>query len=104
MSQKEKEEKEREEKIIVERIQTGVRMEKKLVKVLKALAEHQDCSLGVLLESIVLHSFEGRPAFTEEAMEAIVKLKEVYEMDYDRHDYLRFLEQNSSKKTNLKKS
>ncbi len=49
--------------VSVERIQTGVRLEKRLVKVLKALAEHKDLTLGDLLEGIVLHAFEGRPAF-----------------------------------------
>ena len=44
--------------LVVERVQTGVRMEKRMVKVLKALAEYLDISLGDLLEGIVLHAFE----------------------------------------------
>ena len=47
----------------VERVQTGVRMERSLLKVLKGLAEYLDLSLGDLLEGIVLHSFEGKQAF-----------------------------------------
>ena len=35
---------------VVERTQTGVRMEKRILKVLKALAEYHDISLGDLLE------------------------------------------------------
>ena len=46
----------------VERIQTGVRMEKRLLKVLKAVAELKDMTLGDLLEGIVLHAFEGKSA------------------------------------------
>ena len=48
------------QRIPVERVQTGVRMEKRLVKVLKALAEYHDVTLGDLLEGIVLHAFEGK--------------------------------------------
>ena len=47
---------------VVERVQTGVRVEKRLLKVLKALAELHDLSLGDLLEGIVLHAFEGKAA------------------------------------------
>src|SRR5262249_844292 len=46
--------------VVVERIQTGVRMERRMVKVLKALAEYHDLTLGDLLEGIVLHAFEGK--------------------------------------------
>jgi predicted DNA-binding ribbon-helix-helix protein len=48
---------------IIERVQTGVRMEKRLLKVLKALAEFHDLTLGDLLEGIVLHAFDGKSAF-----------------------------------------
>jgi predicted DNA-binding ribbon-helix-helix protein len=47
----------------VERVQTGVRMERSLLKVLKGLAEYLDLSLGDLLEGIVLHAFEGEQVF-----------------------------------------
>lgn len=69
--------------IPVERIQTGVRLEKRLVKVLKALAEHKDLTLGDLLEGIVLHAFEGRPAFSKDALELIAQLKQIYGLDLD---------------------
>ncbi len=67
--------------ISVERIQTGVRLEKRLVKVLKALAEHKDLTLGDLLEGIVLHAFEGRPAFSQETLELVAQLKQIYGLD-----------------------
>jgi hypothetical protein len=70
-------------KIKVERVQTGVRIEKRMLKVLKALAEYLDISLGDLLEGIVLHAFEGKCAFNEDLLQRIATLKEVYDMDYD---------------------
>ncbi len=63
---------------VVERVQTGVRMEKRLIKVLKALAEYYDLSLGDLLEGIVLHAFEGKAPFSTETREVIEQLKAVY--------------------------
>ncbi|HDX9610024.1 hypothetical protein [Bacillus toyonensis] len=69
-------------KVKVERVQTGIRMEKRMVKVLKAMAEYHDISLGVLLERIVLHSFENKPVFSDESLEKVKAIKEVYEMDY----------------------
>lgn len=62
----------------IERIQTGVRIEKRILKVLKGLAEYLDMSLGDLLEGIVLHAFEGKAPFAPEAIAMIDKLKDVY--------------------------
>ena len=70
-------------KLIVERIQTGVRLEKRLVKVLKALAEYHDISLGDLIEGIVLHAFDGKTPFGEESLKIIGNLKQVYKLDLD---------------------
>jgi hypothetical protein len=64
----------------IERVQTGVRMEKRLLKVLKALAELMDLSLGDLLEGIVLHAFEGKPPFSKETLAQISELKKIYSM------------------------
>jgi hypothetical protein len=64
--------------IVVERVQTGVRMEKRLLKVLKALAELKDMSLGDLLEGIVLHAFEGKAPFSPETLKDIEKLRGIY--------------------------
>lgn len=63
---------------LVERAQTGVRMEKSLLKVLKGLAEYCNISLGDLLEGIVLHSFESKAPFSDETRAAIEDLKKVY--------------------------
>lgn len=67
---------------LIERMQTGARMEKRMVKVLKALAEYLDISLGDLLEGIVLHAFAGKAPFSTQTLERIALLKEIYGMDY----------------------
>jgi hypothetical protein len=72
-----------EQKLIVKRVQTGVRMEKRLLKVLKALAEYHDLTLGDLLEGIVLHAFEGKCAFGGNSLQRIKDLKKFYELDLD---------------------
>jgi hypothetical protein len=72
-----------EPQILVERVQTGVRMEKRLLKVLKALAEYHDMSLGDLLEGIVLHAFDGKTPFGSESLERIRDLKKIYTLDLD---------------------
>ena len=70
----------------VERIQTGVRLEKRLVKVLKGTAEYLDISLGDLLEGVVLHAFEGKAPFGPPTLEKIGKLREVYGLDLTAAD------------------
>lgn len=67
----------------MERVQTGVRVEKRLLKVLKALAEYHDMSLGDLLEGIVLHAFEGRSPFAAESQKLIDDLRRIYGLDLD---------------------
>ena len=69
--------------IEIERIQTGVRIERRLLKVLKALAEYKNMTLGDLLEGIVLHAFEGKPPFTAETLRKIGELKGIYDLDLD---------------------
>ena len=71
----------------VERVQTGVRIEKRILKVLKGLAEQLDMSLGDLLEGMALHCFEGKlPPFSADTLEKIGKLKEVYDLDLTAAD------------------
>lgn len=66
---------------VVERTQTGVRIEKRILKVLKGLAEYHDMSLGDLLEGIVLHAFEGKAPFGSDSLKRIADLKKVYGLD-----------------------
>ena len=69
--------------MIIERVQTGVRMEKRILKVLKAFAEYRDITLGDLLEGIVLHAFEGKAPFSQESLARIRELKKFYGLDLD---------------------
>lgn len=71
------------QEIVVERVQTGVRLEKRLLKVLKGLAEYHDLSLGDLLEGIVLHAFEGKSPFDADGQARIRELKRIYRLDLD---------------------
>jgi hypothetical protein len=77
---------------IVERVQTGVRMERRTLKVLKALAESLDLSLGDLLEGIVLHAFEGKVPFGEKTRTQIDLLKQVYGLTLTAADAHRLAE------------
>lgn len=79
-------------KILVERVQTGVRLEKRLLKVLKGLAEYHDMTLGDLLEGIVLHAFDGKHPFGEETRRRITDLKRIYKLDLDADASHRLLE------------
>jgi hypothetical protein len=76
----------------IERTQTGIRIEKRLLKVLKATAEHLDMSLGDLIEGIALHSFENKPPFSAETIEKIGQLKSVYDLDWSAEDSHTFKE------------
>jgi hypothetical protein len=62
----------------IERVQTGVRLEKRLLKVLKAVAELKDMTLGDLVEGIVLHAFEGKAPFSEHTLTQIEQFKKIY--------------------------
>jgi hypothetical protein len=78
----------------VERVQTGVRIEKRLLKVLKAFAEYKDLTLGDLLEGIVLHAFEGKCPFSQESLERIRELKKFYGLRLDSSASHRLKEAN----------
>ncbi len=71
------------ERYEVQRVQTGVRIEKRILKVLKGFAEYHDISVGDLLEGIVLHVFEGKLPFGEASLKKIAELKKVYHLDLD---------------------
>ena len=70
----------------VTRTQTGVRLESRLLKVLKALATELDMSLGDLLEGIVLHAFEGKAPFSAATLRKVKALKAVYGLDLSAKD------------------
>jgi hypothetical protein len=70
----------------ITRSQTGVRLESRLLKVLKALATELDLSLGDLLEGIVLHAFEGKAPFSPATLRKVRALKAVYGLDLSAND------------------
>lgn len=70
----------------IERTQTGARMERRLLLVLKALAAGKDMTLGDLLEGIVLHAFEGRSPFGAESLATIRALRDAYGLDLTAAD------------------
>jgi len=74
------------EPVEVERVQTGVRLEKRMLKVLKAIAEQKDMTLGDLLEGIVLHAFEGKAPFSERTLKEIEQFKQLYGMTLKASD------------------
>ena len=71
---------------IVQRVQTGVRLEKRLLKVLKGLAEYLDLSLGDLLEGIALHALDNKLPFKPATLERIADLRRVYGLDLRAED------------------
>jgi len=79
----------------IERVQIGARMEKRLVKTLKALAEYLDLSLGDLLEGVTLHALEGKSAFSPKTLGHIKKLRTIYGLYLTAHDSHRLVEEDS---------
>jgi hypothetical protein len=71
---------------VVERVQTGVRLERRLLKVLKALAEDLDLTLGDLLEGVVLHALEGKAPFSPRTRERAAELARFYGMTLAARD------------------
>jgi len=54
-----------------------------MLKVLKALAEYKNMTLGDLLEGVILHAFDGKTPFSAETLRKIAELKAVYDLDLD---------------------
>lgn len=70
----------------VDRIQTGVRLERRILKVAKALAEALDITLGDLIEGVLLHTFEGKTPFAPETLKRIEQLRLAYDLDLTARD------------------
>jgi len=87
---------------VIERTQTGVRVEKRMLKVLKALAEYHDMSLGDLLEGIVLHAFEGKAPFGPESLKRISDLKKIYGLDLTAANSHKLIESPKARSTKRK--
>ena len=69
--------------LFVERIQTGVRIEKRILKVPKGFAEYHDTTFGDVLEGMVLHAFDGKTPFSAASLDRIRELKKFYGLDLD---------------------
>ncbi len=70
----------------VVRIQTGVRLEKRIFGVLKAVADLHGISLGDLIEGLALHAFDGKVPFTPETRKKISSLREAFGLDLRAED------------------
>jgi hypothetical protein len=64
--------------VTIDRVQTGLRLDRTVLKVLKALAEYLDISVGDLVEGIALHAFEGKTPFSPDTLAKIRQLRDVY--------------------------
>jgi len=84
--------------VTIERAQTGIRIEKRVLKVLKGLAEFHDLSVGDLLEGVLLHVFEGKTPFGERSLKKIAELKKVYELDLNATHSHKLVEDAPAKK------
>lgn len=82
---------------VVERVQTGMRLEKRMLKVLKGLAEYHDLSLGDLIEGIVLHVFEGKAPLGAESLRTVAQLKKLYGLDLTAADSHRLAERGDER-------
>ena len=80
----------------VTRVQTGVRLEAALLKVLKALAAYKNLGLGNLLEGICLHALEGQVPFTRDTIEQIARLKQIYGLTLSAADSHHLIESRKS--------
>ena len=78
----------------IERVQTGVRIEKRVLKVLKAIAARNEMGLGDLIEGIVLHSFEGKAAFSPETLSFIKQMRKAYKLNLTAADSHKLTEEH----------
>lgn len=89
--------------IEIERVQTGVRIEKRMLKVMKGLAEYHDMTLGDLIEGIVLHAFDGKAPFGHESLGKIADLKKIYGLDLDASASHQLIEREAAAKAGRKR-
>lgn len=82
---------------MVERVQTGVRIEKRLLKVSKGLAEYLDMTLGDLIEGVLLHALEGKHPFSSTTLERVGMLRELYGLKLVAKDAHMLIEHGAGK-------
>lgn len=84
-------------KVVIERVDVHVRLEKRLAALLSDLAEHKRMSLTSCLEEILLHTNEPlgdgvASPHTKGDLRYIQELKKKHGIDYDSHASYRFVE------------
>lgn len=82
----------------IERVQTGLRIERRLLKVLKGLGEHLEMPVADIIEGMALHAFEGKAPFSEATRAKIAQLKEVHDLDLTAADAHRMSEEANDAK------
>ena len=88
---------------VISRVQTGVRLESGVLNVLKGLAALKGMSLGDLIEGIVLHAFEGEPAFSDHTLSQIADLKKVYGLELSAADSHKLVEAEQAQRKGASK-
>ncbi len=85
-------------KTAIERVQVGIRLEKRMIKVLKGVAEYLDMSLNELVEDMLLHELEGNGAncLGKQHLKVVADLKKLYNMDYDTHASYDWFEEDNA--------
>jgi hypothetical protein len=83
----------------IERVQTGLRVERRILGVLKALADLNDLTLGDLVEGIVLHALDGKLPFSERTLEKIASLRKIFELDLTSTDSHLLVERSPERAT-----
>lgn len=83
---------------LVVRTQTGIRLERRLLKVLRGLADYHDMTLGDLMEGILLHVFEGKLPLGAESLQAVSRLRKVYGLELRAEHSHRLREGSASRR------
>jgi hypothetical protein len=78
-------------------VQTGVRIEKRVLKILKSVSTFLGISLSDLLEGMILHNFEGKAPFGEETLALIETLRKTYGLDLTAMDSHSLVEDQEDK-------
>lgn len=77
----------------IERVDVPVRLEKRLVALLRDLAKHKRMTIDGCLEEMLLHTNEGVGPHTKTTLRYIQELKMKHGIDYDCHASYRFVEE-----------
>jgi hypothetical protein len=83
----------------IQRVQTGVRIERRILLVLKAFAAAKSLTLGDVIEGIVLHAFEGVAPLGDESLAMIAGLKKVYGLDLRAKDSHLLVERSARRRS-----